>query len=134
MFDTKTLCFYSYNSIDYTDLNDNNSKEKKPTTSIKEFQDRFEKFMNDFEEKGKANAIFSIIINCLPIKLIRLHDLTFSFNSIKQSKTILVSLVDYISTLLSETDVVTIELLCLHRYLSKSCCIPRIFIKNKQFK
>ena len=132
IFDTKQLTFYSYKDDLYTNLSLENLPEHHNNRI--QFQERFEKFVNDFEEKTKANAIFSIIINCLPENLIRLHDLTFSFKSLTNKSIIRVSLVDYISCLLSETEVAPPEIKCLHNYLKASCCIPRIFIKNKQLK
>lgn len=136
VFDTKMLSFNLEAKNTYQNVIEElpNKVDSSANASITDFQERFEKFINDFDEKVKANAIFSIIINCLPLKLLRLHDLTFSFISIKSSKHIRISLVDYISCLLSEIEKITPEIFCLHRYLKQSCCIPRIFIKNKQLK
>lgn len=135
IFDTKNMIFFSQLKNEFVNLmtkNDHSTDIKK--ISLTEFQIRFDKFVEDFDEKSKASAIFSIIINCLPTNLIRLHDLTFSFKSSKNSQYVRVSIVDYISCLLSYSEAPPTEIKCLHNYLKGSCCIPKLFIKNKQLK
>ena len=137
IFDSKHMTFYSFKDDIYTNLTLENLTLQNKIDNKEKYQDRFGTFVEDFEEKVKANAIFSIIINCLPEHLIRLHDMTFSFQSVTfgcVTKIKRVSLVDYISCLLSETEVAPPEIKCLHNYLRASCCIPRIFVKNKQLK
>ena len=137
IFDTKKLLFFSYLDGSFKNITINLQQSSNSNApNLKELQDRYEKFVDDdVENKVKATAIFSIIINCLPLHLIRLHDLTFSFASKKnRSKKIRVSLVDYISCILSDSYTPPTELLCLHKYLKESCCIPQLFINNKQLK
>lgn len=135
IFDTKKLLLYSQLNEQFKNLmTSNKNEENMKNPSIEEFQQRFDKFVDDFEYKIKASSIFSIIINCLPLTLIRLHDLTFSFTSSQHSQYVRVSLVDYISCLLNSIETPPTEILCLHKYLKGSCCIPKLFIKNKQLK
>jgi hypothetical protein len=97
-------------------------------------QNRFEKFMVGQSNKHEASAIFSIIVNCIPLHLIREHDLTLSFTSRKRDLRrgpLRVSLVDYITVMLDSKKKINTRILFLHLYLKKSCHIPNIFIKNK---
>ena len=96
-----------------------------------ELQERFEKFMAGQHIKNEASAVFSIFIECISLKLIRLHDLTLEFY--KQAQKCRVSIVDYITALLSPNMHVNPDLLFLHRFTQKSCHIPKIFIVNKAF-
>jgi len=101
----------------------------------KELQERFDKFMSGQPNKFEASAIFSIIIECVPLTLLRLHDLTFSFTSKSNAKKRLrVSIVDYIICLLDPNDYPDKHLLFLHRFLLRCCHIPKIFVVNKNFK
>jgi hypothetical protein len=98
----------------------------------KELQLKFDKFLEGQIFKVPASAIFSIIINSINLTLIRDSDLTVCFNSISGKRT-RISLVDYITCLLSRTARAPNSLIVLHNYLKNVCLIPFIFIKNEKF-
>jgi hypothetical protein len=98
-------------------------------------ENKFEKFTDSFILKNQANAVFSILINCLNLTLVREHDLTISFQSALTKKTKRISLVDYVLTLLDpENKKPNQDLLVLHKYLESFCNIPSLFINNSYFK
>lgn len=98
-------------------------------------ESKFEKFCETHPSKSQATAIFSILINCIDLNLIREHDLTIAFQSKKRTTANMrISLVDYISLLLdSEQKKPNTDFLVLHNYLSKFCTIPSMFILNAYF-
>lgn len=92
------------------------------------------KFFSDGVERPQAQFLLRMILNCLPQDLVRGHDLTFAFQR-KNGSDDRVSVVDYVVSLLDETSPpVDKKLLFFHRYLSKHCCVPSFFQKNKNFK
>ncbi len=105
-----------------------NKVQKKKTA----LQNVFLKFVENFKEKNEAIAIFSVISNCVPTKLIREQDLTIAFRGNKKEKK-LVSVVDYVISLLSPKLIVSPPLIAMHRFFKKYCKIPQVFIKNKAF-
>jgi hypothetical protein len=116
--------------------------------SIIFLSEKFSKFISGFEKAQTAKSIFSIIINSINTDYVRKNDLTFNFatqsaqkeeNVLNLNLTVPVSLVDYITTLLTPTSVADIksppvELLVLHQYLNSLCKIPAFYIENKFFK
>ena len=114
------------------------SSQQSAQEKITILQDKFEKFMIGQVNRHEASAVFSIIVRCLPLTNLREHDLTIAFRH-KNPSTLKspgssgrVSIVDYITTLLKPKKSVTSEILFLHRYLKGICCIPEVFVKNKQ--
>lgn len=99
----------------------------------KNLQNKFEKYLEGHQFKAQASAIFSIIVNCLELTLIREHDLTVCFASLEGEKNKRLSLVDYISFLLSPEIKPSSGLIFLHEYIKKYCLIPNIFVKNNYF-
>lgn len=107
-----------------------------PSTSAsakaKILQNVFLKFVENIPEKNEAIAIFSVISNCIPNKLIREQDLTVSFRG-KMKEKKLISVVDYVISILSPTLIVSPPLIAMHRFINTYCKIPRVFIRNKAF-
>jgi hypothetical protein len=100
----------------------------------KKLQLKFETLIDSFEWQAQAKAIFSIIVNCLNSNLIREHDLSFAFKSSKNKHlSIRFSLVDYITSLLTNGASVTKPLLAFHNYVKTFCHIPVIFCRNQLF-
>jgi nucleoside-triphosphatase THEP1 len=101
-------------------------------------QDRFDKFVaGQSRTKSDASAIFSMIIHCLPLKLIREHDLTLIFGSKSQSSKLIrdrVSFVDYIDVLLTSNKIPDPKIIFLHKFVQKSCQIPKRFIVNQSLQ
>jgi len=96
---------------------------------------RFEKFIEGHFLKPQAAAVFSILINCLDLKLVRDHDLTISFQSQNSKVPKRISLVDYVICLLeSGAKRPSQEMLVLHNYLQSYCTIPSIFVNNNYLK
>lgn len=140
-FDTATMSFYhttdilSPESANFigtlgnmieTNNETNNEAEKKKLSK------QFDKFVDSLVFKSEASAVFSIIINSINLTLIRAADLTVCFNSISGKRT-RISLVDYVTCILSPSAKASKSLLVLHKYLRHACLIPYIFIKNKNF-
>lgn len=97
-------------------------------------ESKFEKIIEGHIAKPQALAVFSILINCLDLHLIRDHDLTLSFqyrnNNLKR-----ISLIDYILSLLDGSNKKPSEpLLVLHNYIQNYCNIPSLFILNSHFE
>jgi hypothetical protein len=106
----------------------------------KRLQGIFSKFVENLPDKNEANSIFSIISNCVPSHFISEHDLTISFKNVgkkrdagKKVNKIVVSIVDYIISLLSKDVIVRAPLIGLHRFIHSFCTIPNIFIRNTFF-
>jgi hypothetical protein len=91
---------------------------------------KFESLVDSLDYKGQAITVFSILLNCLNSRLIREHDLSFAFQSKKQKKEIRFSLVDYVTTLLSESAPVSPPLQAFHAYAKRFCHIPAVFCRN----
>ena len=95
-------------------------------------QQKFETFLDGFHNKAQASAIFSILLNCLDIRLIRSHDLSFAFKSKNPSiREVRFSVVDYITVLLTREARVTRPLRAFHNYIQQYCHVPVIFKINK---
>ncbi len=99
----------------------------------KKLQLKFETLIDSFQWQAQAIAIFSILVNCLNAVLIREHDLSFAFRSIRQKSKIRFSLVDYITSLLTVDAPVTKPLLAFHKYVKTYCHIPSIFCRNTAY-
>ena len=126
----------SDNSKVSTSLNsksEENEKEELLELRKRTLEIKFEKFCEGHPFKLQATAVFSILINCLNLELIRNHDLTIKFKTKKNTEK-RISLVDYISALLDSTNKKTHQdLLVLHKYVTNFCNIPSIFILNTNF-
>lgn len=96
-----------------------------------ELQKRFELFFKGRENAPQANAVFSILVNCLNPEHVRLVDLTLKFNSARGIRR--VSLVDYINSLLDARPSAQPDQsqLVVHNYIKSHCKIPEIFLLNK---
>lgn len=92
--------------------------------------DRFEELTNQWQNRAEAKSVFSIVAYCVNPQLIRYNDLAFCFESRSKSQ-IFVSLVDYVSVLLSKNAVPSVELKVLHTFISSKCKLPVHFIVNK---
>ena len=92
----------------------------------------FNKFVENLTEKNESIAIFSVISNCVPNHLIREQDLTIMFRE-KKSKKKMISIVDYVISLLSPQLIVSPPLIAMHRFILTFCKIPQVFIRNKAF-
>jgi hypothetical protein len=78
-----------------------------------------------------------MIVHCLPLKLIREHDLTLIFGSRQQNSGLTrdrVSFVDYIDVLLTENKIPDSKIVFLHKFVQKSCQIPKMFILNRSLQ
>lgn len=100
----------------------------------KNLQTKFEKFLEGHPTRLQASAVFSIIVNSLDLNLIREHDLTVCFNSFEGNKLTRISLIDYITCILTPLDPTPKTLIVLHKYIKTFCFIPLIFVKNSNFK
>ena len=102
----------------------------------KQLEIRFIKFTEGHDLKLQAAAVFSILINCLDLSLVRDHDLTINFHSnLSKISTKRISLVDYVLCLLEPTNKKpSQDLIVLHNYLKSFCSIPSIFVNNVYFK
>jgi hypothetical protein len=138
-FDCEKHTFNMSKNIEFTDCQVlgtvNNAAQVDDTQAVRKIlQQKFDKFLEGHPKKVQASAIFSIIINCINVKLIREHDLTFSFKSkLNHATTTKISLVDYVTTLLTEKMPVNQRLKVLNKYILNYCYIPKIFMLNKNF-
>lgn len=95
--------------------------------------EKFKFFSGSIDRPQEAQFLLKMILNCLPPRLVRLHDLTFEFQR-KDGEADRVSIVDYVVSLLDErSPPVNKKLLFFHHYLSKHCCVPSFAQKNKNF-
>ena len=140
-FDTNKRAFYvTQNLTDQSESRLLANAEKTTDTSQQKLekskqalQKRFELFFKGRDNSSQANAVFSILVNCLNPDHVRLVDLTLKFNSAKGIQR--VSLVDYINSLLDsqarhEPDH---SQMVVHNYIKSHCTIPKIFLLNKFF-
>lgn len=94
---------------------------------------RFEGLVAHSKQKDQARVLFTMILECVPLNLIRPVDLSFEFR-FKDGSVGQVSIVDYIFCLLSKDDSLVVkEIIFFHNYLSKFCTIPKLYIINKHF-
>ena len=140
-FDTNKRIFYATNNL--TDCAStrllghaekvSDSSDQKTEKSRLALQKRFELFFKGRDNATQANAVFSILINCLNPEHVRLVDLTLAFNSIKGVQR--VSLVDYINSLLDSAPDQKPDQsqIVVHNYIKTHCKIPNIFLLNKYF-
>jgi hypothetical protein len=132
---SKKMLFKLCKSINGENKNTNTKGEvlsASPETKAKILQSTFLKFVENFAEKNEAVAIFSVISNCVPISLIREHDLTVQFKK-DRKKMKQISIVDYVISLLSPRIIVSPSLIVMHRFILQFCKIPQVFIRNKAF-
>ena len=111
---------------------ENSGKAPESGNKTKLLQSIFLKFVENLNEKNEAVAIFSVISNCVPNHLIREQDLTVVFRE-KNNKKKMISIVDYVISLLSPKLIVSPPLIAMHRYVHNFCKIPQVFIRNKAF-
>jgi hypothetical protein len=129
--DTSTIPDLSLGRVDALAAQEKEKKELQKTF----LESKFDKFTETHLLRAQAAAVFSILINCLNLSLVRDHDLTISFQSNLVRKTKRISLVDYILCLLdSAGNPPSQDLLVLHNYLKTFCNIPSIFVSNPHFK
>jgi len=94
-------------------------------------QKHFGQIVTNNPLKNEATSLFSIIINCLDENIVRDQDLTVIFIDKKTGSKKLISIVDYIFSLLSEKAVKSLPILTLHKFVKKNCHIPTTLIRNK---
>lgn len=110
------------------------SRLSSPSEISEKMLEKFKFFSASLDKPVEAQFLLRMILSCLPSELVREHDLTFNFQR-KNGFSDKVSIVDYVVSLLDESSPpVTKELLFFHRYLSKHCCVPAFFQKNKNYK
>ena len=102
-------------------------------SKVKLLQNIFNKFVENLSEKNEAIAIFSVISNCVPNHLIKEQDLTIMFREKNKKKKKMISIVDYVISLLSPQLIVAPPLIAMHRFIRNFCQIPQVFIRNKAF-
>lgn len=106
-----------------------------PDAEEREKKDRlvskFKEFVQHHKIKETGEVVFKMIVESIPLSLIREVDLCFQFR-FKSGESGFVSLVDYVSFLLTkESGPATRELIFFHNYLKKFCKIPSIYVQNK---
>ena len=111
------------------------AKENPASSPPASLQQKFDLFIEGFSHQTQASAIFSILVGCIKPALIRTSDLSFAFKTGKQQNQLEVrlSVVDYITTLLTPKMPASQPLKAFHNYVQKRCNIPQIFILNKSF-
>lgn len=124
--------FFSWPSLSTTKtLTDPSLKKDEPL--LKQFES-FVQHLSPPSLRAQAKSLFSILLQSLPHQFIQFNDLSFKFMT-RRGEAVLISLVDYIITLLSpDLDKVPIELQVLHQYLKRVCRLPALFVKNKHLK
>lgn len=97
-------------------------------------QKRFEIFFKGRKNAAQANAVFSIIVNCIDPQHITPVDLTLTFNSTRGGKKN-ISLPDYIDSLLQNDSKrpPTVDQIVVHRYVNSKCKIPDLFVLNRHY-
>ena len=108
-----------------------------PIMSFEALEKRFAVFFQTHPDKSTAIAIFSIIVRVIPESIFRQFDFTVTFKKSDEREAIKrISIVDYIDTLLERVPVTSTleEFKVLHNFLSKLCSIPKLFIKNPEFR
>ena len=111
--------------------------------------DMFSQFFEGKKCRPQATAIFKIICNRLGSQHVNPADLTISFrvreaagsaaaaaaaSTTGQSGKKNISLVDYVTCLLSENCAPTLEQRVLHNYLTRVCTIPSTVVVNRHLK
>jgi hypothetical protein len=98
---------------------------------ITHLQKHFNQIVHNNPLKNEATSLFTIIISCLDKAIVRDQDLTVIFVDTKTGRKKLISIVDYIFTLVSEKSVVTIPISTMHNFIKSICHIPKTLIRNK---
>lgn len=101
---------------------------------LQTLEKRFSQLTQNNPQKNEANSIFSILICCLDRSIVRDKDLTVIFLDKKTGRKKLISIVDYIFTLLSEKSIVPLPVSTLHKFIKTICHIPQTFIRNKYMR
>lgn len=135
IFDSELHSFYRADTISdlqkkkFTNVEgiSNQSKPSKDDLII-----RFETFVNNDIHKQSATTIFSILVNALT-SLDNINPIDLSLKCQSNSKTISISLVDYVMSLLNTSARLNKYNVFLHKYFMKLCKIPIMFIKNKRY-
>ena len=94
-------------------------------------QKHFNQIVYNNPLKNEATSIFSILIKCLDKNVVRDQDLTVIFIDKKTGRKKLISIVDYIFTLLSEKAPSSLPISTLHKFIKSICHIPQTLIRNK---
>jgi hypothetical protein len=97
-------------------------------------QKHFNQIVYNNPLKNEATSIFSILIKCLDKNVVRDQDLTVIFIDKKTGRKKLISIVDYIFTLLSEKTPSSIPISTLHKFIKSICHIPQTLIRNKYMR
>lgn len=121
----------------------NTYKSETSESNFNSLEKKFSTFFDGHPDKVTASAIFSIVIRVIPDSMLRTFDLTVAFklrqrhqfNSQGDNET-RISLVDYVDTLLDTHPIARaqLEFKVLHEFLKQKCNIPRLFIKNVEFR
>lgn len=94
---------------------------------------RFSNIAQNFKNSIGAKSLFSIIVKSIPSRHLREIDFTFEFQY-SNGKKGRVSIVDFIATMLLETEKTpTSEMIFFNEYLKSKCCIPSVLVKNTLF-
>lgn len=135
IFDSEQQSFYRADTL--ADLRKRNfksidgiSNQSKPSKD--DLIIRFDSFVNNDIHKQSASTIFSILINALA-SLENINPIDLSLQCQSDNKTISISLVDYVMSLLDKSTKLTKFNVFLHKYFLKRCKIPMMFIKNKRY-
>jgi hypothetical protein len=130
----------SSDDTDVTDDDDDDDEIEEDLLRIaslkKRMEDVFSRLMEGHPSKSQAAAVFSIILSCLSVSHVREQDLTVCFKLKTSGRTIIISLVDYIASMLDPTPAENQpdpSLFALHKFIRTLCYVPKLFIKNKQF-
>lgn len=94
---------------------------------------KFQQFVQGSKIQKQAEVVFEMILDCVPLSLIRKIDLCFQFKY-KTGEFGFVSLVDYIFCLLTKDTEAAKEIQFFHSYLKKFCTVPNSYIVNKNLK
>ena len=97
-------------------------------------QKHFNQIVYNNPLKNEATSIFSILIKCLDKNFVRDQDLTVIFIDKKTGRKKLISIVDYIFTLLSEKSPRSLPISTLHKFIKSICHIPQTLIRNKYMR
>ena len=112
------------------------AKSDSSQTAVLKMQQSFSEFFHGHPHSGQASAIFSIIVRRFGTRRINPVDLTISFkhrHRAESSQKKNLSVVDYVSALLSPTRPASVDHRVLHNFISSQCVIPTSCIKNLSF-
>ena len=94
----------------------------------------FSQIVSHHPMKNEATSVFTILIRCLKEEVMRDKDLTVIFMDKKTGCRKLISVVDYIFTLLSEKSIVSPSIGALHNFIKTICHIPKTLVRNKYMR